>query len=341
MQYRRLGRSGLKVSPLCLGAMMFGDQSDEATAVQIIDSAREAGINFIDTADVYAGGRSEEIVGRAVKADRDRWVIATKVGFPAGNTAPAGPDLSRKYVMLAVEQSLRRLGIDCIDIYYLHRDDASTPLGETVHALADLVHQGKIRHIGLSNFRAWRVAEVVRVCDELDIDRPVACQPQYNAMNRMPEVELLPACEHYGIGVVPYSPLARGILTGKYASMDALPAGSRAARADRRMLQTELRPESIALSRRIHEHAQAHGSSASHFAINWVLNNAQVHSVIAGPRTLEQWQDYLAALASPFTAEDEALVDTLVAPGHPSTPGFTDPQYPVTGRVPRTGKAAG
>ena len=336
MEYRNLGRSGLKVSKLCLGAMMFGDQTDEAAAQDIVASAREAGVNFIDTADVYAGGRSEEIVGRAVKQERDRWVIATKVGFAAGVPVATGFDSSRKYVMLAVERSLKRLGTDYIDVYYLHRDDFGTPLQETVHALADLVHQGKIRHFGVSNFRAWRIAEVVRICDELGIDRPVASQPQYNAANRQPEAELLPSCQYYGIGVVPYSPLARGILTAKYASVDSLPEGSRAARRDPRLLQVELRSETIEMARQIQAHAAASGTTASHFAVNWVLNNALVTSVIAGPRTMEQWQDYLGALNAPaFTAEDEALINRLVPPGHPSTHGFTDPGYPVTGRIPR------
>jgi aryl-alcohol dehydrogenase-like predicted oxidoreductase len=337
MDYRRLGRSGLKVSPLCLGAMMFGGATDEATSLGIIASARDAGVNFIDTADAYGAGRSEEIVGRAVKADRERWVLATKVGYAAGAPIPTGADLSRKYMMHAVDASLRRLGTDYIDLYYLHHDDRTTPLEETVHTLADLLRRGRIRHFGLSNFPAWRLAEVVRLCDQAGIDRPAAMEPLYNAMNRMPEAELLPACAHYGVGVVPYSPLARGILSGKYASVDRLPEGSRAARQDRRILQTELRPESIALAARIKAHAEANGSSASHFALRWVLNNALVDSVIAGPRTQAQWDDYLAALRAPFTAADEALVDALVAPGHPSTPGFTDPQYPVTGRVARTG----
>jgi aryl-alcohol dehydrogenase-like predicted oxidoreductase len=334
MEYRRLGRSGLKVSPLCLGTMMFGDHTDAETAGSIIDSARNAGINFIDTADMYCGGRSEQIVGSAINADRERWILATKAGSPAGAVIPA--DLSRRYLMHAVEQSLRRLDTDYIDLYYLHRDDASTPLEETVRALADLIHQGKIRYIGVSNFRAWRLAEVVRLCDQFGIDRPVASQPTYNAMNRMPEVEHFPACEFYGVGVVPYSPLARGILTGKYESVDQLPEGSRAARKDRRMLQTELRPESIRLAQEIKAHADADGRKTAHFALNWVLNNAVVSSVIAGPRTLEQWEDYLQALQTPFTAEDEALVDRLVPAGHPSTPGYTDPQYPVTGRFART-----
>ncbi|QDL38702.1 aldo/keto reductase [Rhodoferax sediminis] len=336
MEYRRLGRSGLKVSPLCLGAMMFGDQTDEATSHQIIARAREAGVNFIDTADAYGAGKSEEIVGRAVHGDRDRWVLATKVGYPADSAIPTGADLSRKYVMRAAEQSLRRLGTDYIDLYYLHRDDASTPLEETVRAIADLQRQGKIRYFGVSNFRAWRLAELVRLCMDAGIDRPAACQPQYNAMNRMPEAELLPACQSYGIGVVPYSPLARGVLTGKYASVEQLPEGSRAARGDRRTLQTELRHESIELALQIKAHAQSRGNTTSHFAINWVLNNALVNAVIAGPRTPQQWEDYLEALKAPFTAEDEALVNQLVPAGHPSTPGFTDPQYPVTGRVART-----
>ncbi|MBK4739149.1 aldo/keto reductase [Noviherbaspirillum pedocola] len=338
MEIRRLGRSGLKVTPLCLGAMLFGDQTDEQTSHRIIDSAREAGVNFIDTADSYGAGRSEEIVGRAIKDDRDHWVLATKVGYPVDPAFPA--DLSRKYLMRAVDQSLKRLGTDHIDLYYLHRDDATTPLEETVHALADLIRSGKIRYFGVSNFRAWRMAEVVRLCKECSIDPPAASQPHYNAMNRMPEVEHLTACEYYGIGVVPYSPLARGVLTGKYASMDRLPDSSRAARHDERILQSELRKESLSMAQEIKAHAEAHGSSASHFAINWVLNNVLVHSVVAGPRTLEQWENYLRALKSPFTADDEALLDKLVPPGHPSTPGFIDPQYPVTGRVARTDTAS-
>jgi aryl-alcohol dehydrogenase-like predicted oxidoreductase len=336
MDFRRLGRSGLKVSNLCLGAMMFGDQADEAASREIIASARAAGVNFIDTADAYAGGRSERIVGAAVKAERDRWVIATKVGYLPDPMLPAGPDLSRKNLMRAVDQSLARLDSDYIDVYYLHRDDTTTALEETVHALADLVRQGRIRYFGVSNFSAWRLAEVVRLCDAAGIDRPVACQPQYNAMNRMPEAELFPACQHYGIGVVPYSPLARGVLTGKYRAVDQLPEGSRAARKDKRILQTELRDESLTLAQQVKAHAEAHGSTASHFALKWVLNSAAVTSVICGPRTMEQWQDYLAALQeASFTQEDEALVDRLVAPGHPSTPGYTDPNYPVKGRLPR------
>jgi len=318
--------------------MMFGDQTDESHSRDIVGSARAAGVNFIDTADAYGAGQSEVIVGRAIQQDRDLWVLATEVGYMSDGVLPTGADLSRKFLVRAAEQSLRRLGTDYIDLYYLHRDDASTPLEETVCALADLIHQGKIRYFGVSNFRAWRLAEIVHLCDAAGIDQPAASQPQYNAMNRMPEAELLLACQQYGVGVVPYSPLARGVLTGKYASMDSLPPDSRAARKDKRILQTELRPESLALARRIAPHAQAKHSSSTHFALRWVLNNALVDSVIAGPRTLAQWEDYLSAMQSPFAADDEALVDQLVPAGHPSTPGFTDPNYPVTGRVARTAK---
>ncbi|MDP3318284.1 MAG: aldo/keto reductase, partial [Bosea sp. (in: a-proteobacteria)] len=196
MEYRQLGRSGLKVSPICLGTMMFGGATDEVGSRAIVDHARDAGINFIDTADAYTEGRSEEITGRAIAAHRHDWVLATKVANAIGE-GPNRAGLSRKWVLQACDDSLRRLGTDFIDIYYLHKEDHATPLAETVRAIGDLVRQGKIRHFGVSNYRSWRVAEICRLCDELGIDRPVVSQPYYNAMNRMPEVEHLPACGHY------------------------------------------------------------------------------------------------------------------------------------------------
>jgi aryl-alcohol dehydrogenase-like predicted oxidoreductase len=335
MEYRSLGRSGLKVSPLCLGTMMFGGPTDEPTAARIIAKAQEAGINFIDTADVYTDGRSEEITGRAVTRERNRWVLATKVASQTG-PGPGDGGLSRKHVMAAAEASLRRLGSDFIDIYYLHKEDHATPLSETVRAMGDLVRQGKIRYFGVSNHRAWRIAEICRLCDELGIDRPVVSQPYYNALNRMPEVEQLPACAFYGLGVVPYSPLARGVLTGKYRPDAPPPEDTRAGRHDTRMMQTEWRPESLAIAQEIKDHAEARGVTAGQFAVSWVLNNRLVTAVIAGPRTEAQWDDYLSALVYRFTAEDEALIDRLVVTGHPSTPGYNDPAYPIEGRVPRT-----
>ena len=331
MDTRNLGRSGLKVSPLCLGTMMFGGETPEADARRIIDDARGRGVNFIDTADVYNGGRSEEVVGRAIAAHRDDWVLATKVANPTG-AGPNARGLSRLHVVAAAEASLRRLGTDRIDVYYLHKEDLATPLGETVRAVADLVRAGKIRYFGVSNFRAWRVAEVCRLADEAGIDRPVVSQPYYNALNRMPEVEHLPACGHYGLGVVPYSPLARGVLTAKYAPDAPAPEGTRAGRGDARMLQTEWRPESLAIAQEIKRHAEGRGGTAIQFAVGWVLANPFVTSVIAGPRTPGHWEAYADALAYRFDAQDEALVDRLVTPGHPSTPGYNDPAYPLEGR---------
>jgi aryl-alcohol dehydrogenase-like predicted oxidoreductase len=335
VDYRNLGRSGLKVSPLCLGTMMFGGATDEPTAQRIIAKAKEAGINFIDSADAYNGGRSEEVTGRAISNQRDQWVLATKLANPMGQGPNAG-GLSRKWIMRAVDASLRRLGTDYIDIYYLHKEDLSTPLAETVHAMGDLVRAGKIRYFGVSNYKSWRVAEICAICDRLGIGRPVASQPYYNAMNRMPEVEHLPACAYYGLGVVPYSPLARGILTGKYAADLAPPSDSRAGRKDRRMLQAEWRPESLQLAQEIKQHAERRDMTAGQFAVLWVLNNALVTAAIAGPRTEAQWDDYVKALDFKVTREDEDFVDGLVVTGHAAAPGYNDPAYPIEGRPMRT-----
>jgi aryl-alcohol dehydrogenase (NADP+) len=198
--------------------------------------------------------------------------------------------------------------------------------------MGDLVRAGLIRHFALSNHRAWRLAEICNICDRIGIDRPVASQPYYNAVNRMLEVEHLPACGFYGLGVVPYSPLARGVLTGKYDPDAAPPEGSRAARKDARMMQTEWRRESLLVARAMARHAAKRGITPGQFATAWVLNNRLVTSVIVGPRTNSQLDDYLGALDYRFTPEDEALVNSLVAPGHASTPGYTDPMEPVEGR---------
>ena len=335
MEYRNLGTSGLQVSPLCIGTMMFGDRTDAAEAGRIVASARHAGINFIDTADVYSQGESERIVGKLLGAERSAWVLASKVGYGPAEV-PNRRGTGRKWILQAIDESLDRLGTDYVDIYYLHRDVETIALEETMQAMADVVRAGKARYIGLSNYRGWRIAEVMRVCEAAGLPRPIVAQPYYNAMNRLPENEILPACRHYGMGVVPYSPLARGVLTGKYAPGATPDPDTRAGRNDRRMMQTEFRPESLEIASRIQAHAAKKGLSATDFAVNWVLNNAIITSVIAGPRTLEQWEGYLGAIGKPFDAEDEALIDSLVAMGHPSTPGYNDPQYPIRGREPRT-----
>jgi aryl-alcohol dehydrogenase-like predicted oxidoreductase len=334
MEYRRLGHSGLHVSPICLGTMMFGAQTDEATSKRIVDKAADQGVNFIDTADVYGNGASEEVVGRALGDQRDAWVLATKLANSMGSDPNRG-GLGGKWVMRACEESLARLGTDYIDVYYLHKEDIGTPLEETISAIGDLMQAGKIRYFGLSNYRAWRVAEVVRICESLGVSRPVVSQPYYNALNRMPEIEHLPACDHYGLGVVPYSPLARGVLTGKYGPEDLAAPGddTRAGRSDPRMMQTEWRLESLEIAQKLNQHCQAKGAKLTHYALGWVLNNALVTAPIAGPRTEEQWDDYMAGLDYEFTSEDEALLNDLVTIGHPSTPGYNDPAYAIEGRV--------
>jgi aryl-alcohol dehydrogenase-like predicted oxidoreductase len=329
---RRLGRSGLVVSRIALGTMMFGDRTDEAEARRIFEDAQEAGVNFIDTADTYAGGRSEAITGRLIAGDRHRFVLATKVANPNG----AGPNrrgLSRKWLMEEVEASLRRLGTDFIDILYLHKEDPGTPLEETVRALATLQQKGAIRYFGVSNFPAWRIARICALCDEARIDRPVVSQPLYHALNRTAEVEQLPACRSLGLGVVPYSPLARGVLSGKYPVDAPPPEGSRAATGNKRMLESEYRPENLRAAARVAEHARARGVEPATFAFAWVLANPNVTAALAGPRTLEQWQVYRAAAAFGWGPEDEALIDGLVKPGTTCLPQYTDPAYPIEGRA--------
>lgn len=331
MIYRKLGRSDLRVSAICLGTMMFGDRTDAREAASILASAAEHGVNFIDTADVYKYGASESMLGGLMQGHRSKWIVATKVGNKMSEALNEG-HYSRSWIMRAVDASLSRLQTDWIDIYYLHRDFIGLDLEEPVRAMGDLVRMGKIRAWGVSNFRGWRIAEMVRLADSMGMPRPAVCQPYYNLLNRMPEVEVLPACAHYGIGVATYSPAARGVLTGKYVPGQKPPEESRAGRHDRRMMETEFREESLRIAQTLKERASELGVSLLQYAVAWLLANRTVSSVIAGPRTLEQWNDYFGALALALTVEDERLVDSLVAPGHPSTPGYNDPSHPVVGR---------
>lgn len=332
MRYRVLGRSGISVSELCLGAMNFGGPTDEAESRRIVENALDSGVNFIDTANSYNDGRSEEILGRALKGRRHQVILATKVAQPMAGMGRNDRGLSRVHVMQAVEASLARLQTDHIDLYYTHRIDRKTPWEEVIRTFGDLIRQGKIRHWALSNVRGWHVAHICHLCRAAGVPEPVALQPYYNIMNRQAEVELLPAAAAFGLGIVSYSPVARGVLTGKYRVNSVPEAGSRAARQDRRMMETEWRPESLEIAEELKAHAEARGTTPVAFAVAWVLNNRAISSVIAGPRTLEQWVPYLGALDCNWTPEDEALVNGLVPTGHPSTPGYNDPAYPIEGR---------
>ena len=331
---RLLGRSGIWVSPLCLGTMMFGGPTDECEARRIIDDAAGRGINFIDTANTYADGRSEEIVGPAVKANRAGWIIATKVGQVNAPRDGRARNLSRPAIMSNIDQSLQRLRLDHVDIYYAHIPDALTPWEDVVETFGLLIASGRILHWGLSNVRSWEIAHIVHLCRQMNVSAPIVLQPYYNAFNRQPEVDVLPAAHHFGLGVVPYSPLARGVLSGKYLSADQPDPGSRAGRGDERMLQSEWRPQSVEIAKTIKRHAEAKGGTIIGFALAWLFNNGAITSPIAGPRTKEQWETYCASLDYPWDEEDEALLDSLVAIGHPSTPGYSDPMYPIDGRFP-------
>jgi aryl-alcohol dehydrogenase-like predicted oxidoreductase len=328
MQYRRLGKSNLKVSALCLGTMMFADQTDRAEAQAIVTDAREHGVNYIDTADVYSLGGAETMVGELLKGQRDEWVLATKLGNPMSKRIN-DRHFSRTWMLRALDASLQRLQTGHVDILYLHRDVNGMDLEEPLRALETMLRDGKIRYWGVSNYRGWRIAEMVRIAGEIGLPRPVVCQPYYNLLNRMPEVEVLPACEYYGIGVTPYSPVARGVLTGKYPPGQPPAQDSRAGRGDKRIAETEFREESLVIAQQLKAHAEVKGVTLAQFATAWVLAHRAVSSVIAGPRTLKQWQDYLPALDYVVTPEDEELVDSFVRPGHPSTPGFTDPSHPL------------
>jgi aryl-alcohol dehydrogenase-like predicted oxidoreductase len=327
---RALGARGPDVSRLCLGTMMFGGPTDAAEAGEIVAAFREAGGNSIDTADTYNAGRSERIVGDLIRDDRDAWVVATKLGNPVEGV-PGSGGLKGGYFARALEASLDRLGTDRIDLYYLHLDDEDTPLEETLEALGLALADGRIRAWGFSNYRAWKIAEMIRLADAMGVARPIAAQPYYHALYRQIEIDYLPACAHFGIGVVPYSPLARGVLTGKYAG-GAAPDGSRAARGDARIAETEMRPEVLEAAAAFHAHVAPSGRASGDVALQWVLANRIVSSVLIGPRTLEQTRAYLAAMACPFGPEDEAAVDRL-APSGAVIGAWSDPKYPYRGRV--------
>jgi aryl-alcohol dehydrogenase-like predicted oxidoreductase len=332
MKYRKLGRTGVDVSELCLGTMMFGGPASESDSIRIMHRAIDDGVNFIDTANVYVKGESERIVGNAARDRRDRVFLATKVRVAVGE-GPNDQGASRYHILREAERSLRRLGLDHVDLYYLHQYDYATPLDESLRALDDLVRQGKVRYIGCSNYYAFQMVEGLWISDRQSLARFACVQPLYNMVNRDPEVELFPACQSYGVGVAAYSPLARGVLTGKYRPGASYPEGSRAARGDKRIHQTELREESFEVAEQLARHAAAKGVSLSQFALAWVLANPVVSSAIVGPRTMEQYEDNLKAIDCSITPEDEAVLDRLVPPGEHTGKGYNDPNYPVRGRV--------
>jgi len=319
MEYRSLGRTGLKVSELCLGTMQFGWTADEATAQVVLSAAFEAGINFIDTADVYSrwaegnpGGVAESIIGRWMKQaniPRDQLVLATKVRGKMG-PGPNDEGLSRRHILHAIDASLQRLGVDYIDLYQTHSFDDKTPIEETLRAMDDLVHQGKVRYIGCSNYPAWRLAEALWTSQVNHLVRYDSLQPHYNLVRRAEfERELAEVCRAYGLGVIPYSPLAAGFLTGKYDRDQAEPESARLGGVKRRYFNDQ----GWAVHEAVKNLAGQKGKSISQVALAWLLSNPVITSPIIGPRSLEQLQDNLGAVGFRLSSEDMTSLDQVSA----------------------------
>ena len=296
MEQRPLGRTGIRVSELCLGAMTFGREADEATSRRMVDRFLDAGGNFIDTANVYNEGVSEEITGRAIAARREEIVLATKVRFATG-PGPNDVGLSRRHIRLAVEASLRRLGTDWIDLYQVHCWDERTPLEETLSTLDDLVHEGKVRYLGASNFAAWHLATALGLAANRGWERFSCLQPEYSLITRDIERELLPLCQAEGLAVIPWSPLAGGILTGKYRRGEDLPAGTRGGDAEEPITFTyRLDDRAWRVVDAVGKVAADLGKTSAQVALNWVANRPGVTAPIIGARNLEQLDDNLGSV---------------------------------------------
>jgi aryl-alcohol dehydrogenase-like predicted oxidoreductase len=309
VEYRRLGKSGLKVSVVGLGGNNFGAACDEARSVEVIRKALDVGINFIDTADVYSRGVSEEHVGKAVAGRRDEAIVATKAVSEMG-PRPNDKGASRKHLMDACEASLRRLNTDYVDLYQLHRWDPETPLEETLRALDDLVRQGKVRYVGCSNFDAWQLAYGLGLSAQHGLAPFVSVQPHYNMFVRDVEKELLPASAHFGIGVIPYFPLASGLLTGKYEPGQAPPPDTRAARNPRVLQNAEARLPIVDALKRF---STERGWSMPQLAIAWLAAHPEVSSVIAGATRPEQVEQNASAADVKLSSEDKGEIGKILA----------------------------
>lgn len=312
MQYRTLGKTGIKVSPYCLGAMMFGGMGnpDHDDAIRIIHKALDAGINFIDTADRYSQGESEEIVGKALKGRRDTIVLATKVHGPMG-ADPNQQGNSRRWITRAVEDSLRRLQTDYIDLYQIHRPAPDTDIEETLSVLTDLMRAGKVRAIGSSTFPASDIVEAQWVAERRGLARFRTEQPSYSILSRSIEREVLPVCQRYGMGVLVWSPLAKGKLTGRYRQGQTLPDSLRV-RVFGKQMSDETRLEAVEQLIRVAEQA---GLSLTHMALGFTVAHPGVTSAILGPRTMEQLDDLLAGAEVVLSDDVLDQIDQIVPPG--------------------------
>lgn len=310
MEYRRLGGSGLMVSAVALGGNTYGRYCDAAQTAAVIHRALDLGINHVDTSDSYSRGVSEDHVGKALVGRRHDMVIATKVASPMGD-GPNDAGLSYRRIIACCEASLRRLGTDYIDLYYMHRPDPRTPLAESLRAFDDLTRQGKVRYLGISNFPAWLACDAHWISERRGYQAPVVTQNAYNVMNRAIESELVPFCRSHNVGVIPYSPLAGGLLTGKYRRGEAVPSGVRA--YDNPNMQRQLTDQTLGLVERLEGFARDHGHSVGELALAWLLAHPEVSSVIAGVTKPEQVEENAKAAGWALSAADVKAIDDIVA----------------------------
>ncbi len=336
MNYRTLGTTGTKVSPLCLGAMMFGDwgNKDHDESIRIIDRALDAGVNFIDTADVYSRGESEEIVGKALAGGkRDNVVLATKVHGTMGDD-PNEFGNSRRWIVKEVENSLRRLKTDWIDLYQIHRPEADTDIDETLGALSDLIHAGKVRYVGSSTFPASQIVEAQWVAARRGRERFVCEQPPYSILVRGVEADVLPTCQRYGMGVIPWSPLAGGWLTGRYRLGAQAPESHRAERIPERFdLSLPGNQRKLEAADALAKLAEEAGITLIEMALAFVMRHPAVTAPIIGPRTMEQLESQLTAADVTLSEEVLDRIDEIVAPG--VNPNPADGGWPNPGLTPQ------
>jgi voltage-dependent potassium channel beta subunit len=313
MEYRRLGNTGLKVSEISLGSWLtYGGYVEEQNATASIDKAYDLGINFFDTANVYMRGEAEIVVGKALKKyQRDSYVLATKVFWPMGD-GPNDRGLSRKHIIEQCNASLKRLNTDYVDIYYCHRYDKETPLEETLRALDDLVRQGKVFYVGVSEWTAEQISEAVHLADKKLLDRIVVNQPQYSMLERYIEKEVLPVCEKHGIGQVVWSPLAQGVLTGKYKKGEKAPEGSRAAQENYKSLFGLLTDENLDKVEKLKEVAADHQLSLPTLALAWILRQPNVASALVGASRPEQLEENVKASGVKLSDETLARIEDIL-----------------------------
>ena len=330
MDYRSLGRTGVMVSELCLGCMNFGGPTPEDESFEMVDRAIDAGINFFDTANVYSRGGSEETVGKALKRNgkRDRIVLATKVHGRMDDDDILAAGNNRRHIIQQCEASLRRLQTDYIDLYQLHRANPEIPIDETLRALDDLIRAGKVRYIGTSTFPSWRVIESFWVAKELGLNRFVSEQPPYHLLDRSIEREMIPMAQSYGLAIIPWSPLARGFLTGKYQRGEPIPENSRFGSDAGRGAATLLRRDQHFTDRGfdlldlVKQLSEVKRCSISQLALAWVISKPGVTSPIIGPRTMAHLEDNLGATDIELTAEDHTELDALAEPELATVPYY-------------------